>query len=121
MLRYAAFVASLALFALPAHAAGDPVKGKAVFAKCAACHSIKAGENRIGPSLHGVVGRQIATAPKYNYSPAMKKLNFKWDDARLHQYIIAPSKYIPGNRMAFAGIPKPVDRDNLIAYMDTLK
>lgn len=121
MIRSAALVASLALFAMPAHAAGDPVKGKVVFAKCAACHSIKPGENRIGPSLAGIVGRQVATAPKFNYSPAMKKMNFKWDDARLHQYMISPMKYVPGNRMAFAGIPNPTDRDNVIAYLDTLK
>jgi cytochrome c len=111
----------LALAATPAHAAGDPAAGKVVFAKCAVCHSAQAGENRVGPSLHGVVGRKAGSLPDYAYSPAMKTSGLTWTPDTLDAYLTDPRKKLPGIKMIFAGLPNPQDRANLIAYLDTLK
>ena len=68
----AATFLALALAAGSAGAA-DVKKGKKVFNKCKACHSLKAGKKKVGPSLHGIIGRKAAASPKYKYSKAMKK------------------------------------------------
>jgi cytochrome c len=114
-------VAALATLPTPAAAAGDPVAGKAVFARCAVCHSVNAGENRVGPSLHGVVGRKAGTEAGFNYSPAMKTSGLTWTPGELDSYLTSPAKKLPGIKMIFAGLPNPTDRANLIAYLGTLK
>ena len=120
-----AFPITAALLALaiaaPAHAAGDPVAGKAVFGKCSICHSVAAGKNVIGPSLFGVVGRKSASEPGFYYSDAMKKADKTWDAATLDSYLTNPKAMVPGTKMVFPGLPKPEDRANLIAYLETLK
>jgi cytochrome c len=102
-----------------AHAddAGDAVKGKKIFLKCAACHSLDAGVNKVGPSLHGIIGRTSASIAGFNYSDAMKGANLTWDTATIEKYITSPKALVPGNKMAFPGLPKPEDRANLIAYL----
>jgi cytochrome c len=113
-------VASLGL-ASAAHAAGDADAGKKVFSKCAVCHTVVAGKNGLGPSLFGVVGRPSASVAGYNYSDAMKAANKTWDEAALNMYLTDPKAAVPGNKMAFAGLPNPDDRANVIAYLATLK
>ena len=98
-------------------AAADPTAGKMIFAKCAACHSITPGENRLGPSLAGVVGRKAGSLPGYNYSPAMKNSGLTWNTATLDAYLANPRAKLPGIKMIFAGLPKPEDRANVIAYL----
>ncbi|HWU01285.1 MAG TPA: cytochrome c family protein [Novosphingobium sp.] len=125
-LKGPSLLAGLALagaLALPqqAAAAGDPAAGKVIFAKCAACHSAKAGENRVGPSLFGVVGRKAGSLPDYTYSPAMKASGLTWTTAELDAYLANPRQKLPGIKMIFAGIPAEADRVNLIAYLATLK
>ena len=100
-----------------ASAAGDTKKGKRVFNKCKACHSLAAGKKRIGPSLHGVFGKTSGTVPKFKYSKAMKKAKIVWDEKTLDAYLTKPKKYVPGTKMAFSGLKKKKDRDNLIAYL----
>ena len=100
-----------------AFAAGDAKKGKRVFNKCKACHSLVAGKRKIGPSLHGVFGRTSGTLAKFKFSPAMKKAKIVWDAKTMDEYITKPRKLVPGTRMAFAGLKKKADRDNLIAYL----
>lgn len=100
-----------------AFAAGDAKKGKRVFNKCKACHSLAAGKKKIGPSLHGIFGRTSGTAAKFKFSPAMKKAKIVWNAETLDKYITKPRKFLPGTRMAFAGVKKKTDRDNLIAYL----
>jgi len=100
-----------------ASAAGDTKKGKRVFNKCKACHSLAAGKKRIGPSLHGVFGKTSGTVPKFKYSKAMKKAKIVWDEKTLDAYLTKPKKYVPGTKMAFSGLKKQKDRDNLIAYL----
>ncbi len=102
-------------------AGGDADAGKKVFAKCAVCHTAVAGKNGLGPSLFGVVGRPSASVPGYNYSDAMKAAGKTWDDQTLDAYLTDPKAAAPGNKMAFAGLPKPEDRANVIAYLATLK
>lgn len=104
-----------------AMAAGDAAKGKKVYRKCSACHTVKPGKNRIGPSLFGIVGRKAATAKKFRYSKAMKKSNLTWDEATLDKYLTKPRKFLKGTKMVFAGLRKKKDRDNIIAYLKTLK
>lgn len=101
-----------------AQAKGDPVAGKKVFMRCIACHAVQptAGP-KMGPNLAGVVGRKSGAVANFRYSAAMKKAGVKWDDATLDKWLAKPSAVIPGNSMAFAGIPNPVERANVIAYL----
>lgn len=100
-----------------AMAAGDAAAGKATFSKCAICHSVEAGQNKIGPSLAGVVGRKSGTLAGFNYSPAMKASNLTWDEATLDKWLTAPKALVPGTKMIFAGLPAAADRANVIAYL----
>lgn len=112
-------LAALISFTVPALADGDPVAGKKVFRKCQACHTIN-GANRVGPSLEGIVGRPVATAEGFKYSPAMKEFandSKSWDDDLLTQFLSAPKATIKGTSMAFVGIKKPQDLSNLLAYL----
>ncbi len=118
-------VASIALanvgITAAARADGDAEAGKKAFSKCAVCHTAVAGKNGLGPSLFGVVGRPSASVAGFNYSDAMKAANKTWDVATLDAYLTDPKAAVPGNKMAFAGLPKPEDRANVIAYLATLK
>lgn len=117
----AAALAALA-FSGTAQAAGDPVKGKAVFGQCAACHKADpSGKSMIGPNLWKIVGRPAGSMPGFAYSAAMKAWKKPWTEAALDAYLAAPAKAVPGNRMPFAGLKAPADRANVIAYLKTLK
>ena len=100
-----------------ASAAGDVKKGKRVFNKCKACHSLVAGKKKIGPSLHGLFGATSGKVAKYRYSKAMKKANVVWNEKTLNKFITKPKKMIKGTKMSFSGLRKKKDRDNLIAYL----
>jgi cytochrome c len=110
----------MAALVLPAAgiAAGDPAKGRIVFARCMACHKVDAsGANDLGPNLYGVVGRPVASVKGYIYSTALQKKKGKWMPKELNAYLAAPAIAVPGNKMMFAGLSNPADRDNLIAYL----
>ena len=93
--------------------------GEQVFRRCVACHTIdKGGANGIGPNLHGVVGRAVASHAGFSYSGAMKTKGGVWDDAALDTYLKQPMMAVPGTRMAFAGIPDEADRKALILYLE---
>ena len=93
--------------------------GEQIFKRCVACHTIdKGGPNGIGPNLHGVVGRALASHDGFNYSSAMKAKGGVWDNATLDTYLKQPMMAIPGTRMAFAGIPDDLDRKALLLYLD---
>ena len=97
--------------------------GSAVFKKCLACHTPdKGGRNLVGPNLWGVVGRTVGSAPGFEgrYSDAMKKHGGEWTWDRLATYLHNPAKNIPGNKMAFAGIPDNADLADLLAYLRKL-
>lgn len=107
----------------PAFADGDAVAGKAVFSKCAACHSRDTPKNRVGPHLMGIVGRPAASVPDYTkYSDAMRKAGadgLVWDEAMLAKYLAGPKVLVPGTKMMFPGLKSPGDIANLIAYLET--
>ena len=112
----AAVFAALALSAGNASAA-DAAKGKEVYNKCKACHALKAGKNKVGPTLHGLFGRKAATVSGFKYSKAMKASGVTWDEKSLRAYLKKPRKFIKGTRMAFAGIKKINQMDDLVAYL----
>jgi cytochrome c len=94
--------------------------GEQVFKRCVACHTIdKGGANGIGPNLHDVVGRAVASHAGFSYSGAMKAKGGVWDEAALDTYLKQPMMAVPGTRMAFAGIPDDADRKALILYLET--
>ena len=98
----------------PTTAMGEPL-----FKRCVACHTIdKDGRNGVGPNLHGIVGRAVASHPGFSYSGAMKARGGVWDEAALDAYLAAPMKNLPGTRMAFAGIPDAAERKALILYLE---
>jgi len=97
--------------------AGDASAGEKVFNQCKACHTVEAGKNRVGPSLHGVVGRKAGTVEGFNYSQPMKDWGMTWTPENLDKYLADPKAAIPGNKMAFAGVKSPEDRANVIAYL----
>jgi cytochrome c2 len=114
----AALLATLVVSAAgPSWAAGDADKGKSHFAICKICHSLDAGKNMVGPSLHGLFGRTSGTAPGFNYSEAMKAKAVVWGDDTLDKYLADPKAFVPGNKMAFAGVKKDDARADLIAYL----
>jgi cytochrome c len=109
-----------AVAALPApYNEADYEAGRRVFNQCRSCHTIEAdGPNRIGPNLHGVFGRQAGSVEGFNYSEAVKGASFTWDAAQLDQWLQAPQSFLPGNRMAFAGVRDETQRRDLIAYIE---
>jgi cytochrome c len=118
---FATLIAGMAA-AAPAYADGDAAAGQALFQhKCSICHAPVEGQNKIGPSLWGVVGRKAGTLPTYTYSDAMKGANRTWDASTLNVYLTNPRQTIPGIKMIFAGLPDQTDRANVIAYLSTLK
>ncbi|GAM99178.1 cytochrome c2 [alpha proteobacterium U9-1i] len=108
-----------ALAALPApYNAADYEAGRRVFAQCRSCHTIDEGAgNRVGPNLHHVFNREIGTVEGFNYSEAVQAANFTWDAAQLDQWLANPQTFLPGNRMAFAGVRNETQRRDLIAYL----
>jgi cytochrome c len=118
----AAMAAVLSLTAGSAHAAGDPVAGKGVFARCAACHTDqKGGGNGLGPNLFGVVGRKAASVPNFSYSGALKSAALTWTPDKLKVWVSGPQKLVPGTKMAFGGISSAKQIEDLVAYLQTLK
>jgi cytochrome c len=93
----------------------------AAFAQCMSCHTVEAGKNLIGPSLHGVVGRKAASLPGYAYSDALKASGLTWDEATLDKWIASPSKLVPGTKMTFFGLSDPAKRKELIDWLATQK
>ena len=92
--------------------------GRTVFAQCRTCHTINAGGiNMVGPNLHGVIGRRIASEPGYSYSPALKAQTFSWDADHLEHWLDGPMTDIPGTRMSFPGVPDATKRRDVIAYL----
>jgi len=115
------FGITLSLAGIRPVAAADVEAGKADFKKCALCHTAEAGKNKIGPSLFGVVGRKSASLDNFNYSEAMKKFDQTWDAENLDKYLTDPRAVVPNTKMIFPGIKDEKERQDVIAYLETLK
>ena len=119
------FGAIQVLGATPAIAGGDAVRGKKVFNKCKACHSIKAGKHKIGPSLAGVIGRKAGTAKGFKRYKGLKGADWAWDEETLDDYLTNPKLFVKSRNKRKSAmmlkLKKKRDRDNVIAYLKTLK
>ena len=101
-------------------ASADAAEGEKVFRKCSACHKVVDGENAVGPHLYGVVGREIAAVAGFGYSGALADKGGAWTVQELSAFLAKPSGYAPGTTMGFAGLRKPEERADVIAYLDSL-
>ncbi|KAI4870691.1 cytochrome c [Hypoxylon rubiginosum] len=101
------------------YSAGDTKKGANLFkTRCAQCHTLKDGEgNKIGPALHGLFGRKTGQVDGFSYTDANKQKGITWDESTLFEYLENPKKYIPGTKMAFGGLKKEKDRNDLITFL----
>ena len=85
---------------------------------CKACHSFdRDGPNMIGPALHGFFGTEVGSHNGFEYSEVMRNADFVWTPEALNAWLAQPGRFLPGNRMTFAGVLKQSDRDDLIAYL----
>ncbi|MBS0538317.1 MAG: cytochrome c family protein [Proteobacteria bacterium] len=98
---------------------GDAGRGERLFnQQCKVCHTAeKGGANKVGPALSGVFGRKAGTAPGFSASEAMVKSGIVWDEKTVGEYLTDPKARIPGNKMAFTGLRKPEQVDDVVAYL----
>ncbi|MEO0993148.1 MAG: c-type cytochrome [Pseudomonadota bacterium] len=99
-------------------AAADAANGKKIFRKCQACHKVEEGKNGVGPSLWGVVGRDIGSAEGYRYSKALAGMDGTWTLSGLDGFLTNPRKWAPGTKMVYQGLRDPQDRIDVITYLN---
>jgi cytochrome c len=100
-------------------AMGDIAHGEKVYKKCKACHSIKqGGGNKIGPALWNVIFRPVGSITDYKYSKALSSYGKEWTWEEMNGFLIKPSKWIPNNKMGFAGLKSEKDRASVILYLN---
>lgn len=118
-LPIAAVLASVSI----AQADGDAEAGEKVFKKCKACHAVgEDAKNKVGPVLNNLIGREGGSIEGFKYSKALlakKEEGLVWDEESLDAYLTKPKDFIPKGKMAFAGLKKEEDRENVIAYLKT--
>jgi cytochrome c len=86
---------------------------------CRTCHTVREGDNRLGPSLYRVIGRKAGSLPNYNYSESMKKADIVWDKNNLDRFIANPDAVVPGNNMKpYGGIASAEERAKIIEYLE---
>lgn len=105
-------------------AAADPnlKRGKLMFLRCRACHSVEqGGAHKVGPNLFGIIGAKIATKDGFKYSDTMESANIVWTEETIDEFIAKPTDYLPRTKMAFVGLPRERDRKALVAYLQSLK
>jgi cytochrome c2 len=110
--------AALGVLAAAPTMAGDIKAGEKVFKKCKACHVVDKEKNKTGPHLVNIMGRTAGSLESFKkYSKAMKESGIVWNEETLNGYLEKPKAYIKGTKMAFAGLKKEEDRENVIAYL----
>lgn len=109
--------AAMMVVAGSAHADGDAAKGEKLFNRCKACHSLKAGQQRVGPSLHDVYDRKAGSVDGFKrYSKGLKNADFVWDAEHLDKWLANPRHMIKGAKMMFQ-LRKEDERQDIIAYL----
>jgi cytochrome c len=113
---------AIALLSSQALAAGDVAKGEKIARKCKACHTLnEGGKNGLGPNLFGILGQPAGASEGYKYSKAMSASGIVWDDATFIDFVLNPKKVVAGTKMSFRGIKKATQREDLLAYFQTLQ
>ena len=113
------FLLALGLCAISgtAAAACDAAAGQKLFeSKCTACHSL--AEHKVGPRLHDVYGRKVGTAQGFGYTPTLEQAGFTWNAEKLDAFLSGPMNFLPGTAMAFGGLRKQDDRQNIICFLE---
>jgi cytochrome c len=99
-------------------AGAEEVSPDAFNNNCRTCHSWKEGDNRLGPNLHGIIGRKAGAAQGFAYSSAVKSSGITWDEASLDKFIANPNGFIPNNNMKpFTGVGDEATRKNIIDFL----
>jgi cytochrome c len=114
-------LSSAALPQQPGPPGTDSGSGQLIFNNaCRTCHTLKEGDNRLGPNLHNIVGRKAGSLPNYGYSSAMKGADFVWDKEKLDSFIAKPDEVVPGNNMKpYGGLASAEERSKLIAFLQS--
>lgn len=99
-------------------ASADVTEGEKVFKQCKTCHKVEDGANATGPSLWGVVGRPIGTAPGFSYTEALAGHGGEWSLQNLVDFLSSPKDFAPGTKMSFKGLKKAEDAVNVIVYLN---
>ncbi len=110
----------IAALAGPAFAEGDAANGEKVFRKCKACHAVEEGKNKVGPTLHNIIGRTPGSVEDFRYSKAMEDFGANghvWDEETLSSFLEKPKDLVDKTKMAFVGLKKAEDREDVIAYL----
>ena len=112
----------LGIYLVSSHSSAecDAEAGKKQFNKCAACHSVESGVHLMGPSLHGLMGREVGSVADFPFSEAMETADFIWTEETLAGFIESPMQYMPGTVMPFGGIRKAEQRQALNCYIKQL-
>jgi cytochrome c len=115
------FAAALAVAVIPVAAAAEDLE-ISFNDHCRECHSFVKDDNRLGPSLYGVVGRKAGTENGYNYTQSMADSGVVWTEATLDKWIADPGAVIPGNGMSppYSGIADPAIRARIIAFLKSI-
>jgi cytochrome c len=121
--RFRALAPALSLFAMAGVAVADEAsEGKLAYNNnCRTCHSMDAGDHRLGPSLHGVVGREAGSIEGYPFSSSMERATFVWDEDKLDKFIESPDQVLTGHKMKpYGGMDDAGERKQIIAFLKTL-
>lgn len=103
---------------LPSPALSEEVSAQSFNNACRTCHTIREGDNRLGPNLHAILGRKAGSLPGYSFSSAMKNADFVWDEDKLDRFIAHPDEVVPNNRMKpFGGLASADERAKIIAFL----
>jgi cytochrome c len=113
-------VIAVAVVLLPASGRAQDKDGQLLFNNaCRTCHTMREGDNRLGPNLHKVVGRKAGSLGDYDYSGAMKNAGLVWDKANLDKFIASPDQVVSGHKMKpYGGVASADDRAKIVAYLE---
>lgn len=96
---------------------GDEAAHQAFNNSCRTCHSVKEGDNRLGPNLNKIVGRKAGSLPNYNYSSSMKEAGFNWDQDKLTRFMVKPDEVVSGHKMQPYGGVSAEEAGKIVAYL----